>query len=75
MKNYGKISFISELPFDGKVSRNHPHMRTEFAQFCSLQARPLRSYKNIGNIKSKYDHVVLLISKSDETSEWLYNSS
>ena len=67
-----KISFISELPFDGKVSRNHPHMRTEFAQFCSLEADHY-CYKNIGNIKSKYDHVVLLISKSDEIREWLYN--
>ena len=34
----GKIAFISELPFNGKVDRNHPHMRTEFAQFCALQA-------------------------------------
>ena len=72
MKNYEKISFISELPFDGKVSRNHPHMRTEFVSFVHLKADHY-CYKNIGNIKSKYDHVVLLISKSDEIREWLYN--
>jgi hypothetical protein len=33
-----QIAFISELPFTGKIPRNHPHMRTEFAQFCALQA-------------------------------------
>ena len=33
-----QIAFISELPFTGKVARNHPHMRTEFAQFCALKA-------------------------------------
>ena len=32
------IAFISELPFTGNVARNHPHMRTEFAQFCALKA-------------------------------------
>ena len=33
-----QIAFISELPFTGKVSRDHQHMRTEFAQFCALES-------------------------------------
>ena len=68
-----RIAFISELPFNGKVSRDHPHMRTEFAQFCALQADHY-CYKNIDSISSVYDHIILLISKSDPVREWLYNT-
>lgn len=68
------IAFISELPFNGRVPRNHPHMRTEFAQMCALGADHY-NYKSISTIERSYDHIVLLISKSDAIRDWLYNSS
>jgi hypothetical protein len=67
----GKIAFISELPFNGKVDRNHPHMRTEFAQFCALQADHYCFY-DIDDIKSGYDHIILLVSKTDSLRDYLY---
>jgi hypothetical protein len=67
-----KIAFISELPFNGKVGRNHPHMRTEFAQFCALEADHY-CYTNISMMGS-YDHIILFISKSDAIRNWLLNS-
>jgi len=33
-----KIAFFTEMGFDGKVSREHPNMRTEFAWMCALNA-------------------------------------
>ena len=65
-----KIAFISELPFTGKVDRNHNHMRTEFAQFCALEADHYCFY-NL-SINSSYDHIILLISKTDKLREFLY---
>ena len=67
-----KVAFISELPFRGKVDRNHPHMRTEFAQFCALQADHY-CYNNLSGM-GVYDHIILLISKSDAVRDWLYNT-
>ena len=32
------IGFFSEAGYEGKVPRNHPNMRTEFAQMCALDA-------------------------------------
>lgn len=68
----GKLAFISELPFNGKVGRNHPHMRTEFAQFCALEADHY-CYTNISMMRS-YEHIILLISKSDVIRNWLLDS-
>lgn len=67
----GKIAFISELPFSGKVDRNHPHMRTEFAQFCALKADHYCFY-DMSNLQSGYDHIILLVSKTDKLREFLY---
>ena len=68
----GKIAFISELPFRGNVDRNHPHMRTEFAQFCALKADHY-CYNDLSGM-GVYDHIILLISKSDAVRNWLYNT-
>lgn len=34
----GKIAFFTEMGFNGKVSRTHDNMRTEFAWMCALNA-------------------------------------
>ena len=67
----GKIAFISELPFYGNVDRNHPHMRTEFAQFCALQADHYCFY-DLSSLQSAYDHIILLVSKTDKLRDFLY---
>jgi hypothetical protein len=33
-----RVAFFTEMGFNGKVQRNHPNMRTEFAWMCNLQA-------------------------------------
>jgi hypothetical protein len=33
-----KIAFFTEMPFQGKIPRNHTNMRTEFAWMCALDA-------------------------------------
>ena len=67
-----KIAFISELGFNGKIGRDHRHMRTEYAQFCALGADHYNVY-GINNIeKTDYDHVILLISKTPKLREDLY---
>jgi hypothetical protein len=30
------VVFLSQMGFIGKVPRNHPNMRVEFAQMCAL---------------------------------------
>ena len=32
------VAFFTEMGFTGKVQRNHPNMRTEFAWMCALEA-------------------------------------
>jgi hypothetical protein len=65
-----KIAFLSQMGFQGKIPRNHPNMRTEFAQMCALKSYhyPLST---IDNIVEKYDHVILLIPKTDRDREAL----
>jgi hypothetical protein len=70
----GKIAFISELPFTGKVGRDHPHMRTEFAQFCALKADHYCFYQ-MEKLQSQYDHIILLISKTDKLREFVYQKN
>ena len=55
-----KIAFLSQMGFTGKIPRNHPNMRTEFAQMCALDATHHPLY-DIDKIEGSYDHVVLLI--------------
>ena len=33
-----EIAFFTEGNWEGKVSRNHPNMRTEIAWMCALKA-------------------------------------
>lgn len=70
----GKIAFISELPFYGKVDRNHPHMRTEYAQFCALDADHYCFY-DLMSLKNGYDHIILLVSKTDKLRDFLYQNN
>ena len=65
-----KIAFLSQMGFQGKIPRNHPNMRTEFAQMCALNSDhyPLA---NIDNITEKYEHVILLIPKTDRDRDAL----
>ena len=58
-----KIAFLSQMGFTGKIARNHPNMRTEFAQMCALNVDhyPLAS---VYNINTQYDHAILLIPKT-----------
>ena len=67
-----KILFLSELGHTGKVPRDYLHMRTEFAQMCSLQADhfPIPQISNYNGEKD-YDHVVLLISKTPQLRDYL----
>lgn len=59
-----KIAFITEMNFEGKIPRNHPNMRTEFAWMCALEADHY-SFNVFGNfdIKIKYDLVIFIIPK------------
>lgn len=70
----GKIAFISELPFYGKVDRNHSHMRTEYAQFCALDADHYCFY-DLMSLKNGYDHIILLVSKTDKLRDFLYQNN
>ena len=67
-----KIAFLSQMGFTGKIARNHPNMRTEFAQMCALNVDhyPLAS---VYNINTQYDHAILLIPKTASDREWLHN--
>ena len=69
-----QIAFISELPFTGKVDRNHPHMRTEFAQFCALRADHYCFYNYDSKLSKNYDHIILLVSKTDKLRDYLYSN-
>ena len=67
-----KIAFLSQMGFTGKIPRNHPNMRTEFAQMCALDATHHPLY-DIDKIEGSYDHVVLLIPKTAQDRARLYD--
>ena len=67
-----KIAFLTDLPFTGKVPRNHLNMRTEFAQMCALKVDHYSLY-DVDKISEEYDHVVLLIPKTQQDRDGLYN--
>ena len=54
------IAFFTEMGFEGKIPRNHPNMRTEFAWMCKLNADhyPLNKIPNIN-----YDLGIVINSK------------
>jgi len=56
------IAFFTEMEFVGKVPRNHPNMRTEFAWMCALNA----DHYNYKSIPSKqYDLGIVIIPKKN----------
>ena len=67
-----KIAFLSQMAFTGKIPRNHPNMRTEFAQMCALNATHHPLY-DIDKIEESYDHVVLLIPKTAQDRARLFD--
>ena len=54
------IAFFTEMGFEGKIPRDHPNMRTEFAWMCKLNADhyPLNKIPNIN-----YDLGIIINSK------------
>jgi len=55
-----KIAFFTEMGFQGKIPRNHPNMRTEFAWMCALNA----DHYNIQQIPTEqYDLGIVIIPK------------
>jgi hypothetical protein len=56
-----KIAFFTEMNFQGKIPRNHPNMRTEFAWICALEA----THYNLMNIpEDNYDLGIVIIPKN-----------
>jgi len=56
------IAFFTEMGFEGKIPRNHPNMRTEFAWMCALNADHY-NYKSIPN--KEYDLGIIIIPKKN----------
>ena len=56
------IAFFTEMGFEGKIPRNHPNMRTEFAWMCALNADHY-NYKSIPN--KQYDLGIIIIPKKN----------
>ena len=62
-----KIGFFSEAGYEGKVSRNHPNMRTDVAWVCALDAthHPFPRLQELPN--NLYDVGVMILPKKRET--------
>ena len=57
-----KIAFFTEMGFNGKISRSHDNMRTEFAWMCALDA----DHYPIGSIPvDNYDLAIVIIPKKN----------
>ena len=67
-----KIALLSQMGFTGKIPRNHPNMRTEFAQMCALGTDHYPLY-DVDKIPEGYDHVILMIPKTQQDRDGLYN--
>ena len=60
--NKMRIAFFTEMGFQGKISRTHENMRTEFAWMCALQA----DHWNINTKPNKkYDLGIVIIPKNN----------
>ena len=59
-----EIAFFTEMGFEGKVPRNHPNMRTEFAWMCALNADH-HSIIKAPFITEKYDLGIVIIPKKN----------
>ena len=61
-----KIGFFSEAGYEGKVSRNHPNMRTDVAWVCALNATH-HPFQKIETLPDKlYDVGVMILPKKRE---------
>jgi hypothetical protein len=60
------IGFFSEADYEGKVSRNHPNMRTDVAWVCALNAthHPLPKIQTLSD--NLYDIGVMILPKKRE---------
>ena len=60
-----KITFVTELPFIGKVNRNHENMRTEFSWMCALNSDhiPILHMLNKKFDVKLYDLVIVILPK------------
>ena len=60
-----KIAFFTEMGFNGKIRRNHPNMRTEFAWMCALDAIhvPLNA---VGTVR--FDLGIVIVPKNNPSS-------
>jgi hypothetical protein len=58
-----KVTFLTEMNFEGKIPSTHPNMRTEFAWMNALNANHSCIY-NFQNIKNQ-DHVFIIIPKGE----------
>lgn len=52
-----KVTFLTEMNFEGKITSTHSNMRTEFAWMCALEAY----HNNIYNFKNVKDQDVVFI--------------
>ncbi len=66
-----KVTFISQKPY-GVIPRNHPNMRVDLAQQCSLNAFNYH-YSQLNTINEKFDVAILLIPKTGKDREALLN--
>ena len=61
-----KVAFFTEMGFQGKISRTHENMRTEFAWMCALNA----DHYNINSLPLKqYDLGIIIIPKKNPNFE------
>ncbi len=58
-----KIAFFTEGAYEGKVSRNHPNMRTDLAWICSLQADHHHISRLPGIKSDSYDLGIIILPK------------
>ena len=56
-----KIAFLTEMGFSGKISADHPNMRTEFAWMHALDADHFSIYNTA--LVQKYDAVFIIFPK------------
>jgi len=60
-----KIVFFTEMGFRGKIDRNHPNMRTEFAWMCVMGATHLNMNDTIDE---RFDLGIVITPKNNPTS-------
>jgi len=62
-----RVAFMTEMGFVGKVPRNHPNMRTEFAWMCALEADhyPLATAGRYFEKIDDYDVVIIIVPKKN----------